>query len=443
MNNDWLDIVLLEDYLDGKLDAQAMHRVEREALEDPFVAEALEGLRATPRRKQTLSILQKRLHDRINNQPVKRKLWGITTQRLSIAATATVAFIAVSILFIMRETNRRNQIAKLDHKEVMVTLDSNHAVAKQKSISNEASKKIEEQKTSVIARNKPISAKSAPLKAMEKDSVTGIDKEGIQAPSVISADNLTASAALQKKNQIRSIVQSSASGLGISKRTNEVLTGKVVSKTDGLPLPGVTLRLEGSNVSTTTDKNGNFTLVADSTKNNNLLASYLGYKSKTIVRKFVPENKKSKSLDSANVISSSALNRSNLVTGKVFNISLELDDQALSEVVVAGNKAEMKSRILAKGNTSSTSTIMATESSPVDGWIKWRDYLQKNNRVVKDDTAHKEVVLGFYVSNQGAPIYIKVIKGVGKKENEEAIRLLKDGPLWQPVDNEVQVMVAF
>ncbi len=443
MNNDWLDIVLLEDYLDGKLDAQAMHRVEREALEDPFVAEALEGLRATPRRRQTLSILQKRLQDRINNQPVKRKLWGITTQRLSIAATATVAFIAVSILFIMRETNRRNQIAKLDHKEVMVTLDSNHAVAKQKSISNEASKKIEEQKTSVIARNKPISAKSAPLEAMEKDSVTGIDKEGIQAPSVISADNLTASAALQKKNQIRSIVQSSASGLGISKRTNEVLTGKVVSKTDGLPLPGVTLRLEGSNVSTTTDKNGNFTLVADSTKNNNLLASYLGYKSKTIVRKFVPENKKSKSLDSANVISSSALNRSNLVTGKVFNISLELDDQALSEVVVADNKSKMKSRILAKRNTSSTSTIMATESSPVDGWIKWRDYLQKNNRVVKDDTAHKEVVLGFYVSNQGAPIYIKVIKGVGKKENEEAIRLLKDGPLWQPVDNEVQVTVAF
>ncbi len=44
MNNNWLDIDVLEDYLDGKLDAKAMHFVERQALDDPFVAEALEGL---------------------------------------------------------------------------------------------------------------------------------------------------------------------------------------------------------------------------------------------------------------------------------------------------------------------------------------------------------------------------------------------------------------
>lgn len=102
MNNDWLDIDVLEDYLDGKLDAKAMHFVERQALEDPFVAEALEGLKQSPKRKQTLSILQKQLYDRVAEKPIKRKLWGITTQRLSIAATATVAFIAVSILFFMQ-----------------------------------------------------------------------------------------------------------------------------------------------------------------------------------------------------------------------------------------------------------------------------------------------------------------------------------------------------
>ena len=74
MNNDWLDIDVLEDYLDGKLDAKAMHFVERQALEESFVAEALEGLKQSPKRKQTLSILQKQLYDRVSEKPIKRKL---------------------------------------------------------------------------------------------------------------------------------------------------------------------------------------------------------------------------------------------------------------------------------------------------------------------------------------------------------------------------------
>ena len=48
--NEWLDIDVLEDYLDGKLDAKAMHQVEKLSLEDPFVAEALAGLSQSPKR---------------------------------------------------------------------------------------------------------------------------------------------------------------------------------------------------------------------------------------------------------------------------------------------------------------------------------------------------------------------------------------------------------
>lgn len=42
------DIKTLQDYLAGKLDAAAMHSLERQALEDPLLAEALEGLAANP-----------------------------------------------------------------------------------------------------------------------------------------------------------------------------------------------------------------------------------------------------------------------------------------------------------------------------------------------------------------------------------------------------------
>jgi anti-sigma factor RsiW len=100
LNNDWLDINVLEDYLDGKLDAKAMNRVEREALEDPFVAEALAGLSKAPRRSlESLSMLQKQLHDRVALQKQVKKTSVITWQRLSIAAAAAVLFVSVSVMF--------------------------------------------------------------------------------------------------------------------------------------------------------------------------------------------------------------------------------------------------------------------------------------------------------------------------------------------------------
>jgi TonB family protein len=123
LNNDWLDINVLEDYLDGKLDAKAMNRVEREALEDPFVAEALAGLSKSPKRSlQSLSMLQKQLYDRIAGQQQIKKASLVTWQRLSIAATAAVLFVSVSIIFWMRENNIQQMSAKNLNKKVEVTI---------------------------------------------------------------------------------------------------------------------------------------------------------------------------------------------------------------------------------------------------------------------------------------------------------------------------------
>jgi hypothetical protein len=85
VNKDWLDIDVLENYLDGKLDAKTMNRVEREALEDPFVAEALAGLSASPKRAlESISLLQRQLAERIDQQKNTKKQSVITWQRLSI-----------------------------------------------------------------------------------------------------------------------------------------------------------------------------------------------------------------------------------------------------------------------------------------------------------------------------------------------------------------------
>jgi len=112
VNKDWLDIDVLEDYLDGKLDAKTMNRVEREALEDPFVAEALAGLSTSPKRSlQSISLLQKQLHERVAEHKNFKKTSVITWQRLSIAAAAAVMFVAVSVMFWLKENNYQKELA--------------------------------------------------------------------------------------------------------------------------------------------------------------------------------------------------------------------------------------------------------------------------------------------------------------------------------------------
>lgn len=120
-NNEWLAIDVLEDYLDGKLDAKTMHEIEKISLEDIFVAEALAGLSQSPKRNYSLSLLQKQLQQRIIEKPEKQKRWRITSQRLSIASAAAVLFVIVSVLFWMKENKRQEQLAK-QAKRVEVNL---------------------------------------------------------------------------------------------------------------------------------------------------------------------------------------------------------------------------------------------------------------------------------------------------------------------------------
>lgn len=112
MNKDWSTTAILEDYLQGKLAPQDMYQVERQAMEDPFVAEALAGLSATGDGLQSMSLLQKQLYARVTQQKNHKKESVVTWQRLSIAAAAAVIFISVGIVFWMKDNVSRGERAK-------------------------------------------------------------------------------------------------------------------------------------------------------------------------------------------------------------------------------------------------------------------------------------------------------------------------------------------
>ncbi|RZK19594.1 MAG: hypothetical protein EOO86_07125 [Pedobacter sp.] len=413
MNNDWLDIDVLEDYLDGKLDAKAMHFVERQALEDPFVAEAIEGLKQSPKRKQTLSILQKKLYDRISEKPIKRKMWGITTQRLSIAATATVAFIAVSILFFMRETNRKNaEHAARRQDGVIVNLDTNAAVAATKVDTSKAltkaaliDKAIVDAKTADLAMN---TSKQAPIvKAVEKEARATELKSKVDLSEAKAEMPAAVRSAKREALSATDAVIAAAPAVAMS---SAIFSGNVFNESNGKPVQGAVVKLSGSNKVTATDANGYFALPVDSnSKDKDLVINAVGFRERPITAVTDPNAIRSamsgdKSLNEiAIIVGSNGRKKENIPAPKIMlRAEQNLDGKSINEI---------------------------TKPVPVST-INYNQYLENNNKLYNTKDPEQFVILSFKVKKNGRPTNIKVIKSLNSKADAEAKRLVQSGPDW-------------
>lgn len=402
-NNEWLDIDVLDDYLEGKLDPSTMHKVERISLEDPFVAQALAGLTEAKKRTQTLSLLQKQLQERIAEKPIERKMWRITSLRLSIAATAAVVFIVVSVLFLMRENQRkiqsdfaaRNKTVEVDLKPEVA------AVAPVDTLSKAAPETLLDQKKVTQALDNTLSKNG---QAIAKNN-TAVQEEAVAA-SVLQEKQFKSARLKQEDYQ----KQNTVVGPPIAAPTSpvQVLDSRVDGiqvKTDpyarsvkgtvydiaGRPLSGADVKMVGNDIRTITNVSGEFTLPIDKDSNKvTLEVASLGFAKKNI---------------QAN-------------TNEKLNIRLEESNNALNEVVVT-EYGKRKAVVLKDEPFIGTPKI---------GPKAYAEYLAKENKLYVDGS--KTVMLNFTILPDGTPSDIKVGKSAGKDFDEEAIRLLKNGSKW-------------
>lgn len=400
--NEWLDIDVLEDYLDGKLDAKAMHQIERLSLEDPFVAEALAGLSQSPKRTQSLSLLQKQLQDRIAAKPIEQKRWRITSQRLSIAATAAVLFVTVSLLFWMRENSRQEALAKqAKNIDVNIAADAKTATPTKENPQNKAEidAALADAKTNAYANVSKAKSRAKETIQPVKAATMGIADEPVQHKEIaaakreVSLNNNAAIASIQAPKSLKAKI--------VAKSRVGTISGKV-SDENGEPLVGAAVTVKGSDLVARTDANGEFKLSMDSLLMKQKLAvNYIGF-----VAKEVAINKK-----------------------EPLNISLTEDKSTLSEIVVSGYS---KDNVMAKRTAvASSAAVISPNTTPVDGWEKLELYFKANNKLLLNETlTGKGVELSFTVRKNGRPDNISIVKSLTKAENDEAVRLLKNGPDW-------------
>ena len=108
------------------------------------------------------------------------------------------------------------------------------------------------------------------------------------------------------------------------------------------------------------------------------------------------------------------------------NVQLSEDVSQLSEIVVVGYGAEKKS-------DDAPETLEL--ANPYGGRRAFKQYLEKNIQYPEQALAENiegKVTIQFTVESSGQLSDFKVLKGIGHGCEEEVIRLVKQGPKWNP-----------
>lgn len=313
MNNQ-LTIDELRAYQAGQLDGPARHRVERLLLEDPFYADALEGLEALQHvgaslPKQTAK-LRLALHDRIHESATERRLFPlwVTSLAASIVLVLGVAFYviytndpakkplaqqtkasvtepieidmvsqhpvnvkrAVEAVAVIQQTV--HQEAKEPEKVTQSVVMTPHEQGRGERVESVATSSVSPEETppaEAPVLEEPVANLRQilhPERAFGPNAPDALEVLAANVPVVVSA--FTPSA--------RKVSMSYAMP-GANVPQAETITG-LITDSQGVPLPGVMVTVKGTNRGTSTDGAGRFSLDAKETDSRNLIASFIGYK---------------------------------------------------------------------------------------------------------------------------------------------------------------------
>lgn len=423
----------IERYLRGELTSAEMHALEKEALHDPFLAEALEGVEhaGADNFLYDLHRLNQSVHKRTRSRKDRTiQMWGwIAGVAATIMLVCVSGFLVINLLNAQR---RYQQALRAEEKSLMETTasrDTLTVVFPPESIA-EAGKRKEP--PSVSGRETPVNEsprtqspsqeitleqealvaeQDPPTKAHDtvaaSETASDLEDEPVTLADIARAEtspeekNTSDDPVLSKKSQGRAAgARAERAAPSVTRAESAkviLLRGKVTSATDGEGLPGVNVMLKGSNTHTVTDGLGNYELSVPA-ENSTLVFSFIGFKSHTVE---VGEKQE-------------------------LNAALEEDATSLSEVVVVSGYGAAHD---------SDKATPFRPAAPRGGKSDFKEYLNRSVRYPEEAQAHKaegRVTVRFTVQPDGQLTDFQVVRGIGFGCDEELIRAIQEGPAWQP-----------
>jgi len=452
----------IERYHKGLLTSKERHALEKAALDDPFLADALEGYAvAGVNTAEDLAELQQRLENRISDQ--RSKIVPLTqnkkntNQWMRVAAMVIVLAGAGLLVYTLGFNKKEQEIAlspsttqkavqpdtnsgtiqvppvtiptdtasKLQSPEygstssdvgsakqstqpkldIIATAPSNQAIIPETQTPVQADKLIVRNSESAPVTKEKLESKNAQLEEVTVTSAgvarsksVAREQASTPLPKTDTARNRMSTADFEADRQ-RGMVASSKRADNYSNLANaNTFRGRVTDNNNN-PVPFANVTNVEDNVGTYADARGFFNLTSpDSTLN--VQVKSLGF----------------------NV--NNAQLRNNVLNNQV----VLQEDKSLNEVVISNKKPNASTR-------AKDANMTLEEPEPEDGWDNYDTYLA-NNLTLSDDyqlkkSGNNDVKVSFEVNKYGEPINFKIEKSLCTRCDQEAIRLVKEGPKWK------------
>lgn len=431
----------IRNYWSGKMSPREMHALEKASLDDPFLADALEGYSSVNSQTAANDIewLRKSL-----NAPEKEEKKAVPLFKQSWTRVAAAVIIigglgTLSYFVFSPEKNKEvAQTKPVTQKEPPTERKEDTVIVSSKdSSSNYFNKQSEQKPATLNASRQPdliakIDAKkinTIPASALElkKLNFTSADQPSIEqtvSDSAKLAKIFADTDDLKKENSsdVASVFSNKASGLKTEQQPqvaasqnfgllNNNISGRITNSKNE-PIAGAVVKANNFNNATVSDKDGFFSLpVPQSTKPDSVSINSIGYVN-------------------ANV----ALN-----TNTQNNIKLQENNAALNEVVVVGYGTKKKSSLVG-ARAPALSPVDTLQPAPEDGWEDYYNYVQRNTEIFPD--VDGEIIVRFDIDKKGKPNNIVVEKSLTDAADKEAIRIIKEGPGWKANSKKKKVRLT-
>ena len=417
----------LLDYIRGLRKGKEAHRLERESMQDPFLADAMDGYsQVEGNHEQRIE----KLRMQVSAHSAKKKNTRAITW--SIAACLAIGFgISSYFLFLKKSMTDEVFIAKesVSSKLAEPAVPPTPAIPATPTVPATPQKEIALATAKVKTDSTPVSeitARQADKKDMiAKIQATSQPQQGVPVATVPVMEEVSEeTAALQEVVATMDTFESESDKKMKLAKVATILPQKNMIKgrvTDekGEPLIGASVTYKGTNIGTITNMNGEFSLVKKDDKKR-LTAEYIGYDPVEI----------------------------RVDTSRTMLIAMNENKQALNEVVVVGYGTKKNKKSTTTGNVVTVKEQAEKEITPqpVIGKRSYQKYLKENLVRPTDDNCKGikgKVVLSFFVDEEGKPQNITVIHGLCEFADKEAIRLVKEGPKWTSGKLPARVTVRF
>lgn len=381
-------------YIQGDRKGKEAHRIEKEAMQDPFLADALEGFeKVEGDHLRQMELLRKQIARKSSKKRTfPLRAWSVAASLLIIIGAGTYYIIKdvempmaleMDLATVVFEEETIPQKTDTTQEKVMEAVPAGALAvsaspqAKKQKVAPAPVPVAEDVIVSVLADEAIVEAEEKCEEAAVE--VTDVYKQKIAAVAAVAPSKENTDVKLETKPQA---LQPMLAGAAKVK-------GRVTDQ-DGEALTGASIHIRGTNRGTVSGVDGSFELPANSGEK--IEVQYIGYDPAMLA----------------------------VDTSQVLYVALQENQDALSEVVVVGYGSRKKSS-------------KTPAAQPLKGERSYRKYLQKNMRRPSDECKEVkgEVMLTFAINEEGRPYDICVVKSLCPSADEEAIRLVNEGPDWK------------